>query len=44
MEAQLGDLCLGGDRVLQQRRDDALQHLCIVGKLIGRDRHPLIES
>ena len=44
LEAQLGDLCLGGDRVLQQRRDDALQRLCVVRKLIGRDRHPLIES
>jgi hypothetical protein len=44
LEAQLGDLRLGGDRILRHRRDDALQRVEIIGQLIGRDRHPPIES
>src|SRR4029077_18274467 len=44
LEAQLGDLGLGGDRILRHRGNDPLQRLRVVGKLIGCDRHPLIES
>src|SRR5205823_1962397 len=44
LEAQLGDLRLGGDRVLRHRGNDTLQRVEIVGQLIGRDRHPIIES
>ena len=39
LEAQLGDLRLGGHRILRHRGDDPLQRLRVVGKLIGRDRH-----
>src|SRR6266513_1617027 len=38
------DLRLGGDRILHQRGDDPLQAVEIIGQLIGRDRHPIIES
>ena len=44
LEAQLGDLRLGGDRILRHRGDDPLQRLRVIGQLIGRDRHPVIES
>ena len=44
LEAQFGDLRLGGDRILHQRGDDPLQAVEIIGQLIGRDRHPIIES
>ncbi len=44
LEAQLGDFRLGGDRILRHRSDDPLQRLRVVGELIGRDRHPVIES
>ncbi len=43
-EAQLGDLRLGGDRILRHRGNDPLQRLRIVGERIGRYRHPPIES
>ena len=35
LEAQLGNLGLGGDRVLRHRGDDPLQRLRLIGKLIG---------
>jgi len=44
LEAQFGDLRLGGDRVLHHRGDDPLQGVEIIGQLIRRDRHPIIES
>jgi hypothetical protein len=44
LEAQLGDLGLSRDRILRHRGDDLLQGLRVIGKLSGRDPHPLIES
>ena len=44
LEAQLGDLGLRCDHILRHRGDDLLQRLPVIGKLIGRERHPLIES
>jgi hypothetical protein len=44
LEAQLGDLGLGGDRIVRHRRNDPLQRFGVVGKLIGRDRHLVSES
>jgi len=44
LERQFGDLGLGIDRILRHRRDDLLQRLRVIGKLIDRDRHATIES
>ena len=44
LELQPGDLGLGSNGVLRHRRDDLLQRLRVIGKLIGRDRHLPIES
>ena len=38
LEAQLGDLRLGRDRVLRHRRNDPPQRLRIVGELIEREK------
>jgi len=35
LKAQLGNLCLGGDRILRHRGNDPLQGLRVVRKLIG---------
>ena len=44
LELQPGDLGLGGNGVLRHHRDDLLQRLRVIGKLIERDRHSFIES